>query len=298
MRSVATAAATLAFAFAGPLTASTSAAAPYAPWPDQLPPAPTASNPQPGPQPGCEDPTIACVDRGLQRLRDLQGSLRCDHRNVFATTYVEMTTTLRSSLEAGDPGFADPRWIIAVDHLFHDYYFDAFADYRAGRHVPGAWRVAFRTAARGNANATKDMLLAVNAHVQRDLPFVLAKLGLRTPDGTSRKQDWNDFNHVVNAAYDPIVDEVSSRFDPTLRITNPGTAVDGEAGLVLFQVWRERAWRNAEALLNATTPERRAAVEASIEASTLATAREIAAIPNKRGHRARRDAYCRARWSG
>jgi hypothetical protein len=32
-----------------------------------------------------------------------------------------------------------------------------------------------------------DLLLGISAHVNRDLPFVLASLGLVAPDGTSRK---------------------------------------------------------------------------------------------------------------
>jgi hypothetical protein len=269
------------------------AAAPYVPWPSALPPAPTSSNPQPGPLPGCDTPTIACVDAGSARLKKLQARLRCDHRDVFTTTYVEMTHTLRDALSSGRPAFDDAGWIIDIDVLFHDYYFNAFDDYAAGRAVPGAWRVAFRAAGHGNANATKDLLLGVNAHVQRDLPYVLATLGLRKPDGTSRKPDWDAMNIVLDDAYDPIASTISRRFDPSLRLTNPGTVFDGEAALQLFETWREKAWRNAEALLNAQTPQQRAAVSAAIEADTTATARKIAAAPNAPRYRRVRDAYCR-----
>jgi hypothetical protein len=242
--------------------------------------------------PGCRRPSIACVDRNIARLKSIQTRLGCDHLNVFATTYLLTTRTVRSSLRRGRPHFRSRGWIIYIDVLFHDYYYRALADYGAGRRLAGAWRLAFGAAARGDANATKDMLLGVNAHVQRDLPYVLATLGLRTRHGTSRKRDWDRFNLVLDAAYDPVVKAITQRFDPSVAITNPGTVVDGEAGLQLFEAWRELAFRHAEQLLNARTARRRRAVKRSIEANATATAREVAAIPERRGYRPVRDGYC------
>lgn len=270
------------------------AAAPYFPWPSALPPLPTARNPQPRPLPHCRTPTIKCVDYNLSRLASLQSKLGCDHLGVFATTYYQTTRTVRGALTAHRPHFADAGWIIDIDVLFHQYYFTALSDYGAGRPVPAAWRIAFSVAGAGDANATKDMLLGVNAHVNRDLPFVLATLGLHTRSGASRKPDWDRFNIVLDDAYDPVVSAVTARFDPSVRFTNPDTVVDGEAGLQLFELWREIAFRHAEALLNARTTRARAAVTRHIEAYATATARAIAAIPDRSGYRAVRDAYCQS----
>jgi hypothetical protein len=270
------------------------AAAPYIPWPSALPGLPTARNPQPGPLPGCKRPSLACIDRNLARLKTIVGKLGCDHQGVFATTYQKTTETVRASVVSGRPRFRDRGWIIDIDVLFHDYYYRALADYGASHAVPVAWKIAFDTAARGDANATKDMLLGVNAHVQRDLPYVLATLGLHTRAGASRKRDWDDFNIVLNDSYDPVVKAVTSRFDPSVALTNPDTVIDGEAGLQLFEAWREVAFRHAEQLLNARTASRRRAVERSIESAATVTARKITAIPEYPGYRAQRDAYCAA----
>jgi hypothetical protein len=270
------------------------AAAPYFPWPSTLPPVPTARNPQPGPLPHCRTPTVRCVDYNLERLNRLVAKAGCDHLGVFATTYQQTTKTVRAAVLARRPRFSDPGWIIDIDVLFHQYYFRALSDQGAGKPVPGAWRIAFATAGEGDANGTKDMLLGVNAHVNRDLPFVLATLGLHTRSGASRKPDWDRFNVVLDRAYDPVVTTVTKRYDPSVRLTNPDTVVDGEAGLQLFEFWRERAFRRAEALLNARTASRRAAIERSIAASATATARMIAAIPDRSGYRSVRDAYCAA----
>ena len=42
------------------------------------------------------------------------------------------------------------------------------------------------------------MLLGINAHVQNDMPFVLAQLGLRDRKGQSRKPDHDNFNEVLD----------------------------------------------------------------------------------------------------
>jgi len=265
------------------------------PWPDLLPAFPTTSNPQPGPVPGCQQPTPGCIDLEVTRLRDLRRRLGCDHRAVFATTYLVLTLTLRDTLRADPRFFADPDYLYTEDALFADYYFRTVADYARGRPVPAAWRIAFRTAARGGANAAQDMLLGINAHVQRDMPFVLAELGLHRPDGTSRKGDHDRVNQVFQRAYEPVVREIARSYDPFVSVSNAGASpVDNVAGLELVKGWREGVWRNAERLLNATTAAQRQAVANSIETNAASWARSIAAgrVP---GYRARRDAYCARR---
>jgi len=282
----------LALLMLGPAPAR--ADAPNVPWPDLLPPLSTASNPQPGPQPGCSKPTMACLDYEIQRMRQVQDSFGCDHRAVFATTYLVLTETLRDTLRAHPDYFADRNYLIYEDALFASYYFRTLADHATGRPVPQAWEIAFQTAASGDANAAQDMLLGINAHVQRDMPYVMATLGLHRPDGSSRKLDHDRFNQILDEAYVPVVRAVTQRYDPMVGFTNPGTPGDNLAGLELVKAWREGVWRNAERLLNATTPQQRSQVEATIEANAADSARLIASIQIPPGYRASRDAYCLA----
>ncbi len=65
------------------------------------------------------------------------------------------------------------------------------------------------------------MLLGINAHVQNDMPFVLAHLGLREPDGTSRKPDHDVANGALNRGYEEVVEEVKLRFDELIGLSNP-----------------------------------------------------------------------------
>ncbi len=282
---------------AGPLTDASDqvAAALNFPWPDLLPALPTTANPQPGPVPGCAQPSVSCIDVEVAQLRDLRRRFGCDHRAVFATTYLVLTEALRDTVRRDPAFFADPGYLYTEDALFADYYFRTVGDYAAGKPVPRAWRIAFDTAARGGANAAQDMLLGINAHVQRDMPFVLAELGLHRPDGSSRKGDHDRVNIVLQRAYEPVVRAIARAYDRFVSVSNAGAIpADNVAGLELVKGWREGVWRNAERLLNATTPAQRQSVADSIELNAASWARSIAAgrVP---GYRARRDAYCARR---
>jgi hypothetical protein len=268
------------------------------PWPDLLPAFPTTSNPQPGPVPGCRRPSVRCIDLEIANLRDLRRRLGCDHRAVFATTYLVLTQVLRDTVRRDPAFFTDPAYLYTEDALFADYYFRTVRDYAARRPVPRAWRIAFDTAARGGANGAQDMLLGINAHVQRDMPFVIAQLGVRRPDGGSRKPDHDRVNQVLQRAYEPVVQAVARDYDPFVSVSNAGASpADNVAGLEMVKGWREGVWRNAERLLNATTTAQRQAIASSIELNAATWARSIASgrVP---GYRARRDAYCARRSHG
>jgi hypothetical protein len=204
----------------GVASASTQYVDPTPPWPQLLPPGPTTDQTQPGPVPGCARPTIACVEGEVRRMKALRQRLGCDHRAVFVTTYLIVTEVVLQTLRHDPHFFDDPNYLISEDALFADYYFRAFDTHAAGRPVPEAWRIAFETAGSGDANAGQDMLLGINAHVQRDQPFVLAQLGLRTPQGATRKRDHDRFNTLLERAYEPIVHEIARRYDPLIQTTN------------------------------------------------------------------------------
>jgi hypothetical protein len=137
------------------------------------------------------------------------------------------------------------------------------------------------------------MLLGINAHVQNDMPFVLAALGLRTRSGASRKEDHDVINEVLDSSYEKVVRAVRDRFDPQVGLTNSElTPADDVLGLELVKGWRELVWRNAERLLNAEDDAERKQVSDQIQANAANWARGFAAAEQS-GHRARRDAYCR-----
>jgi hypothetical protein len=210
-----------------------------------------------------------CVDAVIRemtrRWRPLDSS--CDHNVMFSLMYLRTTEEYQRS--ALTPGFfTDPNFINHQDAGFAKQYFDAWDAYRRGdlAATPDAWEIAFKNADQQKVSGSGNMLLGMSAHVNRDLPHILAQIGLVKPDGTSRKPDHDKVNQFLNLVIQPLFAEAASRYDPTVDDAQvQGTTMDETATLQLLVGWREQAWRNAEALVNAPTPAARAAVDAEIE---------------------------------
>jgi hypothetical protein len=238
-----------------------------------------------------------CVDKTIREMTRRFDPLAssCDHNAIFALTYLRVTQEYRRTID--EPFFDDTQFVNYEDTVFAHYYFAASDAWAAGRmeEVPPAWRVAFDAAAKHEVSASGDLLLGINAHVQRDLPLVLYSIGLVAPDGTSRKPDHDRVNIILNRVVEPLIAEIARRFDPTIDDTNLPTSLDDTALFQLLVAWRENAWRNAEALAAAPTPAARDVVVAEIENDAAAEARAIVAstaYPPLSGGSGPRDAYC------
>lgn len=291
----------LAATLAGVAAGSGALAAPPPPdaaWTELLPALPSPSQTQPNRVAHCKRAKLKCVRVQIRRMKALQARLGCDHKAVFATTYLELTKALRDALVADPQMFEWPRFFFREDALFANVYFRSFRRWEQGREVPEAWRIAFETAESGEVFGAQDMLLGINAHVQNDMPFVLARLGLRDRRGASRKPDHDLTNEVLSDAYEDVVKAVGERYDPNMEVTNPpGVPADDVAGLEVVREWREQVWRNAERLVNADSDAERAAVAQQIEDSAAEWARGIAAVETP-GYTATRDAYCQQQLGG
>jgi hypothetical protein len=283
---------------ATPAPAAAQTQYPGVPWSELLPPLPGPGQERPTGVAHCRTPGLHCVSNALERLRAARDAFGCDHRGVFATTYMTLTRTFRRML-IEDPNLVRDRdYLFVEDALFANFYFRVLRAWDAGEPVPEAWRIALETAESGSVFGAQDMLLGINAHVQNDMPFVLAALGLTTRRGESRKPDHDATNAVLTRAYGPVVRAVRDRFDPSLDLTNPTQVpIDDAAGLEVVRGWREVVWRHAEQLVGASTPQERARVAQRIEAYAAAWAELIAAVPAP-GYRAERDAYCESRLAG
>ena len=286
------AAATAALACAGAASASSHPA--NVQWESFLPALPSTAKVQPRSVPFCRTPSPRCVDTEVRRLRAAERGFRCDHRAVFATTYLELTRAFRATILRDRKFFQYPGYLFTEDALFADVYFNTLRAWRRGRPVPPAWRIALETARSGQVNAGQDMLLGINAHVQNDMPFVLAALGLRTRGGASRKPDHDRVNRILDAAYEQVVEAVARRYDPLVSTTNASwNPLDDVGGLELVKGWREGVWRNAERLLNARSAAERRQVTEQIQQYAGGWATFMAA-PQTPGYRPQRDAYCAA----
>jgi Family of unknown function (DUF5995) len=240
-----------------------------------------------------------CVDKTIREMTRRFDPLAasCDHNAIFSLTYLRVTQEYRRTID--QPFFDDTQFVNYEDTVFAHYYFAAFDAWTGGQieDVPPAWRIAFDAAAKHEVSAAGDLLLGINAHVQRDLPFVLYSIGLVAPDGTSRKPDFDRVNIILNRVVEPLIAEIARRFDPTIDDTNLPGSLDYFTLFQLLVAWREDAWRNAEALAAAPTPEARDVVAAQIENDAATEARGIVAStaylpPPLSAGSAPRDAYC------
>jgi Family of unknown function (DUF5995) len=245
----------------------------------------------------CSAGRIQCVDKTIREMTRRSDALAstCDHNEIFSLTYLRVTEDYRRTIEG--PFFDDTPFVNYEDTLFAHYYFAAHDAWVGGRieHVPPAWRVAFDAAARHAVSASGDLLLGINAHVQRDLPLVLYAAGIVQPDGTSRKPDHDRVNVILNRVADDVLAEIARRFDPTVDDSNLPTSLDDAALFQTLAGWREKAWRNAERLAAAPTPEARELVVAEIEADAATEGRAIVAAmgyPPPLGGSGPRDAFC------
>jgi len=223
------------------------------------------------------DNCLKATLKELARIAD-DNAKSCSHDAIFSRAYLRMTQTYGWSRDIpgyyGDVPFANHQ-----DAVFAKKYTDAYYAYQSGDRasVPKAWQIAFDASRDKKVTATGSLLLGMNAHINRDLPFVLASVGLVARDGSSRKPDYDAVEKWLYTATEPMLAEFAARFDPTV---DDGTDPYGLSNLALFQMvsaWREAAWRNAEALVSAPTPEARALVAASIEAGATDAAKTLLA---------------------
>lgn len=236
----------------------------------------------------CLDAVVAEMTRRYRSLAEV-----CDHRAPFALMYLRVTEGVTTSR------YRDPAYLRHLDALFAQQYFDAFDRWRSGRQerVPEAWRIAFAAARDRQVSALGDMMLGMNAHISRDLPFALAAAGLRQRDGTSAKADFDAVNDLLAEVQGPMIEEQSRLFDPTVgSFTSPLVGVYRSNITGAIAGWRTEAWYNARRLLAARSAADRRAVSDTIEQSAAARGRLVqiaTSYPVVGGDTESRDSYCK-----
>ncbi|MEO7428940.1 MAG: DUF5995 family protein [Acidimicrobiales bacterium] len=222
----------------------------------------------------CMRGSVHCVDKVIREMTQRYNTLGCDHSSMFAFTYLVTTEEYRKAV--ADPAFfQDNAFVNHQDAVFGDFYFKAYDAWKKGNigAVSPAWRVAFSAADRQEVSGMGNVLLGMNAHVNRDLPFVLDAIGLTKPDGTSRKPDHDKVNTFLNAVNQYLLTEAARYLDPTVDDGDvPGTSIDNSTMVQLLVSWREAAWRNAERLAQAGSAAARAQVAQQIEDAAAYTA--------------------------
>ncbi len=246
----------------------------------------------------CKSGRDECIDKVIARMEVRLDRLvsTCSHSAIFSLAYLRVTENVRDAVRSGY--FADTKWLNRVDTVFADLYFKTTSGWEAGRraNIPAAWKIALKAEDNRAVSGLGNFMLAMNAHINRDFPYVIAKVGLTAPDGTSHKADHDRYNHRLDSLYAPVFAEEAARFDETFDDVNFGTVEETAAG-VIMRGWREMVWRHAELLALAKTPAQRTFAQKQIETYAALQAlamRQLFQIPSSE----RRDAWCAAHGAG
>jgi len=254
----------LACAF-GPAGASAAGPA-YDDWSPDFPGFP--SNTEVSARGKCAGGSDLCIDRTIGEMwRRFHTVIpACDANAIFSLTYLRVTEDVRTGV--GEEFWPDHWWINYQDSIFARVYFDTYDNWAAGRRdlVPESWRIAFDAGRDEDVQGLGNLLLSMNAHVNRDFPFILYHAGLVRPDGKSRKVEHDGFGTRLRALYKPMLTELANRFDASMDDYDiPGIVADDDTLYSLLTQWRERAWQNAKKLAAAKTDAERREVAAGIE---------------------------------
>jgi uncharacterized protein DUF5995 len=244
----------------------------------------------------CQSGRPACMNAVVEEMDRRIDALGCSHLAPFATMYKWVSDEVRTSV--GTRRYRDPAYVAHLDSVFATLYFHAIDSWRTGnrREVPQAWQMAFSAAQNQRVSTLGDMLLGMNAHISRDLPFALASVGLTEPGGVDAVPDVVAVNGDIFRSEAPMMAQIKKWFSPNLSPPAglPKWLTPSKVPEVIAQ-WRLEAIANARDLIDARSAVARAQVETRIDDE--ATLRSLliykaTALPNPGPANAARNAYC------
>jgi hypothetical protein len=191
----------------------------------------------------------ATLSEGLARLGTLATRLESagDRRAVFASTYHMQIQAFADELKT--PGrYQNQAWMEKMVLDFLQRYLDAFDAYERKdvAKVPAPWKAAFDRAVAGNGPVVGDLLLAMNAHINHDLPLTLAATGATQ----ANQADYLRFNEVLFANIDGVQNLVAERFLKPGNLAARGDRLAGPLDESATQLtigrWRNAAWTHGQ----------------------------------------------------
>lgn len=188
------------------------------------------------------EPTIDEIERRLKKLEAKWFKAK-DRRAVFCTAYRVSTRNIRTNIAGNE--FKDPDKVTKAVVRFGVLYFAAQEAYDAGQFekVPPAWRIANDSAAKGKVGTT--LVLSMNAHIIRDLPFATATLDTSDPAWQS---DYKKLNGVLSAEVQEIRKEIVALYGswdgPSRQVERWDDVLAGHA----VTAARAVSWKHAVAI--------------------------------------------------
>lgn len=216
----------------------------------------------------CQQGQLECVDKVIEEMERWYESLVQigDPDALFALNYLRTTEAFQDTFD--EIGYSNPAAVIREDALFADYYFRNYDNYHSGTSsVPPAWQIAFEAAETRSVTGLGHVALGINAHINRDLPFVLYELDLQ-----DRPVSYEDHVRVNQFLQQVDVFDELALLDPTI---NDFGFPEAEESFQAIVEWREGAFRNFERLQEAPTQTEFTQVAGNIEADSAALAASL-----------------------
>lgn len=218
------------------------------------------------------DAMVERLDRRLARL-----AATGDRRERALLVYRTFKVELRRNLREGR--FRDPAWAEAVCCRMGELYFEADIAYEQDpARCPEPWTSTFDAVRRRGTNLFQDMLLAMNAHINHDLPLCTFQTMERFGDveELSRggrtslrfrellRRRYHDFLLINEIAWEsiPRIQKVAcARLNPLARLVNRATLRFTRPPLErIICEYRDRAWAHTLVLISSTDPRSAAAI--------------------------------------
>lgn len=218
---------------------------------------------------------IARLERRLARYDRAK-----DHRAAFLRVYAHMSRRVLLRME--QPFFLDPAWVERVAIRFATMYEDAVQAYDHRLLPPPAWQLALETASSRSAFVLQDVLLGVNAHINNDLPQVLATILAEEGDWGDpgrmlrRRFDHDQIDRILGEIVTAVEGEVSQQYGRAIRYLGWAMGrLDESLAAFGLKRFRDNTWRCGQFLLAAQTPSEQDEVRRWIEQDALAVGEVI-----------------------
>lgn len=204
-----------------------------------------------------------------------------DRRCIFLRCYHVMTTNMVHGLAAGR--FLDAAWVAVLLEHFAAYYFDALAAWeREPASAPRVWQLAHEACRQPGVMVLQTLLLGVNAHINYDLVLVLVELlegEWARLDASSRRMRYADYcrvNTIIAETIDEVQDTVLEPAAPLMDLVDKGLGRLDELVISrLITRWRRGVWEHSVRMMEASSPQARAAAREAMEGAALRRAEAL-----------------------
>ncbi|MFY9780111.1 MAG: DUF5995 family protein [Candidatus Baltobacteraceae bacterium] len=148
---------------------------------------------------GC---TVASIADAIATMKAIDGALpSSDGLKWFNLLYLTVTQQVDSAPPPG--GWKDPQWLLRLDVVFAQFYFDALANWLRAGDVPSAWQALFEARFTAGIDRIQFALAGMNAHINHDLALALlqtdAETNLAPLENSPEHDDFEQVNGILEA---------------------------------------------------------------------------------------------------